>query len=438
MPSSGVAEWQAGDGAAAAARWRLAPAALGGWFIANLKAERGRWPLWLPVFLGAGIGAYFWLRFEPPWWIAPAGLAGGIALIVVTRCRYASMALPAAALIALSFGFGLAQFETIWVAAPVLQRRIGPVRVAGRLISVDPLRQGSRLVIAPRMIAGLTPAALPARVRIHLWQGGNRLIPGEWLSLDAVLMPPPGPAMPGGYDFERRAWFERLGAVGYARGGAKVIASPAGTGPAPWETFIEAIRTNVTARIHAVLPGATGAIAAALIAGETHAIPPADAQAFRDAGLAHILVIAGLHMGMVAGIVFFAVRALLALFPFVALRLSTKKWAALAALLVTFSYLLLSGATVSSRRAFIMIALVLLGTIIDRVTLSARTLATAAVVIMLLAPDSTTGPSFQMSFAAVAGLIACYEAARPRLLRAYVSAGRGRRLALYLFGITLT
>ncbi len=119
----------------------------------------------------------------------------------------------------------------------------------------------------------------------------------------------------------------------------------------------------------------TGAIAAALITGDTHAIPPADADAFRNAGLAHILVIAGLHMGMVAGIVFFAVRALLALVPRMALYHPTKKYAAVAALAAIFGYMLLSGATVSSRRAFVMIGLALLAVLVDRLSVSARAVA---------------------------------------------------------------
>jgi competence protein ComEC len=439
MSSSGVAAWQ-GSAVASATRVRRAPLLLAGWLVANLQGERGRWPLWLPVFLGAGIGAYFWLRFEPSPWIAPAGMAAGIAACLGAWrvSRFAAMALPGAAVATLFFGFGLAQFQTWRVAAPVLRERVGPIRVEGRLVSAETLTQGIRLTLAPRSIEGLAADEMPALVRINVRTGADDFRPGEWLSLRAVLMPPPGPAMPGGYDFQRRAWFDRLGAVGYARGPPRQIPYPDGARIGRWRATIEATRTAVTARIHAALPGPSGAIAAALIAGETHAIPPADASAFRDAGLAHILVIAGLHMGMVAGIVFFGVRAFLALIPVIALRFSTKIWAAAAALAVTFFYLLLSGATVSSRRAFIMIGLMLLGVLLDRVTLSARTLACAAVAIMLLAPESTTGPSFQMSFAAVAGLVACYEALRPRLVQFHVQAGTGRRIALYLLGIALT
>ncbi len=436
MPSASVPAWD--DGVPTPSRFGFAPRAVGNWFVNNLLAERGRWALWLPAFMGAGIGAYFWLTVEPPYWIAPAGIGIGVAAFVVSLRRFAGWLMPSAALTVLCFGFGLAQLQAWLVAAPVIEHRLGPVEVIGRLVSVDPLPEGTRIVVAPRTVERLAPRDTPARVRVKLRHDAPDLIPGQWLSLRAVLMPPPGPAMPGAYDFQRRAWFDRLGAVGFALGQPRLVPSPDGDGPGRLGTLIEATRTNVTARIHAALPGPTGAIAAALIAGETHAIPPQDAGAFRDAGLAHILVIAGLHMGMVAGLAFFGIRAILALIPFVALRWSTKKCAAAGAFLVTFFYLLLSDATVSSRRAFVMCGLMLLGVMLDRVTLSARTLAYAAIGIMVLAPESTTGPSFQMSFAAVAGLVASYETLRPRLSAWHAHAGRGRRVALYLFGIALT
>ncbi len=143
-------------------------------------------------------------------------------------------------------------------------------------------------------------------------------------------------------------------------------------------------------------------------------------------------------MGMVAAAAFFALRAGFALIPSVALNHPTKKWAAGLALFVTFLYLLLSGATVPSRRAFAMTGLVLLGVLVDRLSLSARAIAYAALAIMLLTPESATGPSFQMSFSAVAGLIAFYEAMRERLGRWHLHAGSLRRAGLYLLGIAFT
>ncbi len=362
---------------------------------------------------------------------------GAAALAADTWRRDRALAVPVA-LLAVAAGFALAQLQTHLVAAPVLQHRIGSTLVEGRLVAIDPLPEGARAVIAPARIEGLDDDRLPARVRVRLRHGEEAALPGAWLRVKAVLMPPPAPAMPGAYDFQRRAWFDGLGAVGYALGEPELIDPPAGAGIAGWRVLVQCVRTAMTARIRAALPGEVGAIASALITGDTHAIPPTDADAFRNAGLAHILVIAGLHMGMVAGIVFFAVRALLALVPRIALYHPTKKYAAAAAIAVTFGYMLLSGATVSSRRAFVMTGLALLAVLVDRLSLSARAVAFAAAAIMVMTPEAATGPSFQMSFAAVAGLIACYEALRPLLSRWHTRAGALRRAGLYLFGIAVT
>ena len=407
------------------------------WLAENLVAERERWALWVPVLVGVGIGVYFWLTVEPPLWLGAAAAAGTIAA-AAAAIRWQRLILPTVGAAAIALGFAAAQFQAWWVAAPVLERRIGPVAIEGRLVAVDPLPEGTRLIIEPRRIGRLDAARLPARIRVRLRQEPSQLVPGEWLSLKAVLLPPPAPAMPGAYDFQRRAYFDRLGAVGFALGTPERIGAPPGLGVSRWRSAVEAVRAAVTQRIRAALPEPTGAIAAALVTGATHAIPPEDAGAFRDAGLAHILVIAGLHMGMVATAAFFGLRAGLALVPAIALYHPTKKWAAGLALLVTFLYLLLSGATVPSRRAFCMTGLVLLGVLVDRLSLSARAIAYAALAVMLLTPESAAGPSFQMSFAAVAGLIAFYEAMRGKLSQWHSHAGVLRRIGLYVLGIAFT
>jgi len=422
------------DGAEAAAVARPAPwRGVGAWLAANLVAERERWPLWLPAFMGAGIGVYFWLSFEPATWLGPV-LLGAAIVALGAGWRSGAWRWPAAVVVALALGFAAAQFEAHSVAAPVLGHRFIGV-LAGRVLAVDPLPEGARLVVAPASLGDLTPADLPARVRVRLRHGDGGVTPGDGVRLRVSLEPPPAPAMPGAYDFQRRAWFERLGGVGYALSAPERVETPPLGALAQ---AIEAVRHTVTRRIRAALPGPDGAIAAALITGETHAIPPNDAGAFRDAGLAHILVIAGLHMGMVAGICFFALRALFALIPPIVLNHPTKKYAAALALLLTFLYMLLSGATVSSRRAFVMTALALVAVLLDRLSLSARALALAAVAIMLMTPDSATGPSFQMSFAAVAALVAFYEAWRGRIAAWHREAGALKRLGLYAVGIAFT
>ncbi|HEV2239114.1 MAG TPA: ComEC/Rec2 family competence protein, partial [Ktedonobacterales bacterium] len=266
-------------------RWRLTGARL----LDAARAERERWPLWLPVLMGAGIGAYFWLAREPALWLGPA-LLGIAALGVLAAWRSGRGRVAAAGLFALALGFCAAELQAHYVAAPVLERRVFG-ELEGKVLAVDPLPEGARLTVAPTSLAGLDQ--LPARVRIRLRRDDGGAAPGDAIRLKVAVEPPPAPAMPGAYDFERRAWFDRLGGVGYALGPPEVTPQAGGS-------WIEAVRHVVMSRIRAALPGPDGAIAAALITGATHAIKPADAGAFRDAGLAHILVIAGLHMGMVA------------------------------------------------------------------------------------------------------------------------------------------
>jgi competence protein ComEC len=223
------------------------------WLAETFVAERERWPLWIPVLVGSGIGLYFWLRVEPPLLLGPLALA---------------LALAAAAA-AVALGFAAAQFQAWWVSAPILAQRIGPATVEARIVAVDPLPEGTRLVLEPRSIAGLAPAALPARIRVKVRQDPAGFVPGTWLRLRVGLLPPPGPAMPGAYDFQRRAYFDRLGAVGFAYGAPVPIAAPAGAGPGFWRSAVESLRASVGARIRAALPGPTGAVAAALVTGET-------------------------------------------------------------------------------------------------------------------------------------------------------------------------
>ena len=147
-------------------------------------------------------------------------------------------------------------------------------------------------------------------------------------------------------------------------------------------------------------------------------------------GIGHVLSISGYHMAVVAGIVFFIVRAGLALIPGLPDRAPIKKWSAFAALIVTAFYLVLSGAEVATQRSFIMIAIVLIGVMLDRPILTLRTVTIAALIVLLFAPEAVVHPSFQMSFAATLALVAGYERGMP-WARAGADSSLGARAALW-------
>ena len=179
--------------------------------------------------------------------------------------------------------------------------------------------------------------------------------------------------------------------------------------------MVDSIRDGIDSRIRAAVPGDAGSIASALITGKRDAISTPVNDAMYVSSLAHVLSISGYHMALVAGVVFFAFRAVLALFPGIAMRHPIKKWGAAGALIAAAAYLALSGAEVATQRAFIMTAIVLVGVMADRAALTLRTLAVAALAVLLIAPEAVVHPSFQMSFAATLALVAAYERAAPRI-----------------------
>jgi competence protein ComEC len=376
-----------------------------------LLNERERWALWLPAALGTGIGIYFALPFEPA--RAPVFALVALATVLISAAIFVDRLLPRAFCIGMAtllLGFGLAKWRCESVAAPIVMHRLGPVALEGRVESAQLHGKGIRAVLTPLSIAGVDVRDIPHRVRVSVRRGGERLAPGAIVRLDAVLMPPPPPASPGDYDFGRAAYFEGIGAVGYAFGRPELIT------PAPPPELagrialeLEMLRYRMSARIHAVLPGSTGAVASALITGDRGGISEADEEALRDAGLAHVLAIAGLHMALVGLGLFWTVRATLALWPRLALTQPIKKWAALAALGGAAFYLVISGAATPALRAFTMLAMMLLAILFDRPALSMRSLGFAAAILLFAAPESLIEPGFQMSFAAVASLIAVAE-----------------------------
>jgi len=402
---------------------------------ARLEAERDRWALWIPAGFATGIGGYFALEREPAAWLGAVVLGLAVTAGILGR-RRPGLLLACLALAVVAAGFAAAQFRTASVAAPVLQKRIGPVAVSGRIAAVERRAKGWRLTLETPEIGFLEPARTPARIRVVvLHESGGDFDPGQRVRLRAVLRPPPEPVAPGAYDFARRAFFQGLGGVGFAYGKVRAATGPPGGlagDPVPARataiTFLSRtwwtrLRLITSERILAALPGESGPIAAALMTGARGAIPEATLTAMRDSGLAHLLAISGLHVGLVAGLLFFGVRALLALVPALALRYPIKKWAAAAAGLGAFAYLALTGASVPTQRAYLMVGLVLLGILLDRSALSFRLIAWAAVVVLAVAPESLLSPSFQMSFAAVAALIAAYEMLRDRWRR--LVAGNG-------------
>lgn len=414
-------------------RLRGAVAALG----RLLVAERERWFLWLPVAFGLGCAACFALPALPPFALGIAGIVLGLLLMagciaLSGRSREGTVA-ALAAISALVLAFGLAVARTHAVSAPVLLRA-GTYDVEGRIAGIEENARGARVLLDRLAIGKLPPERTPAQVRVNL-RGKQAFRPGDRIAVRARLQPPMGPVLPGGFDYARQAWFEGLGALGYAFGTPRLVdAAEAGGG-----LGIARLRAAISARISRFAPGDAGAVSAALLTGVRAGITDKVWRDFQISGLAHILSISGLHMVLVAAVVVAALRYLLALWPWLALRVTVKKIAAAAAIVVTGFYMALAGGTVPTQRSFLMIAVALVGVMTDRDPFSLRLLAIAALVVLAWHPEALLGASFQLSFGAVLALVAVYES---RGVRERLRGKEGDRLvwriARYGIGVTAT
>ncbi len=409
---------------------------------ACFAAERERWPLWMPVMVGLGIAVYFGLPEEPPQWLGPTVVAGmSVAgLVILGRRNDRSPELLAAIVgaLAIAAGFAAGQIKALVVDTVMLNERLGPTVVTGFVDRVESFPEGQRVTVHGSTIAGLSAEEAPDAVRIRLRGAQPVIRPGDRISVRAVLTPPPPPAVPGAYDFQRQAYFDGLGAVGYSVGGATVLPIGEDRSSVGVGRWFARLRVVVAERVRAHLDGPTAAVTIALLNGEQRAIPERVMAAIRDSGLAHLLSISGLHIGLVAGIVMFVVRGALALVPPLALRFPIKKWAAVVSVLAAGAYTLLAAAPVPSQRSFLMIAVVLLAMLVDRQGLSMRLLAFAALAVLFTQPEAMLGPSFQMSFAAVLALMSAYEFVRARRPAAGERPSPSRRALVYLAGVLLS
>lgn len=377
--------------------------------------------MWIPVALGLGIAFYYALGVEPGLMASLSLYALFLLLAVFWQFRVEGAALSSeikqilclgvAAGLLMSTGFMAAKIRTERVAAPVLAKKTGPVEVMGVVVALAHQPAGGwKAIVAPESIGGLTQDALPLRIRLTIRQKQGDLRPGQRVRLRAVINPPPGPVAPGAFDFARQAWFRQIGGYGYTIARPEVL-EPLARAPLidRMKRRLARVRMAMAERIRTDLPGAGGAVAAALLTGDRDAIPPDVVENLRIAGLAHLLAISGLHMALVAGVFFAMIYFVLAAIEPLALRYPIRKWAAVAGLLGGGVYLVLSGGSISTQRAYIMLSLMFLAVLLDRPVVSMRTVALAATIILLTTPESLLSVSFQMSFSAVVALISFYE-----------------------------
>ena len=387
--------------------------------VREVAAQRGRLRLWIPIAFGLGAAGYLELRTEPPGW-ATAGVAAAAWLAAGLAHRFRPGRLASITAILLAFacsGVLAGQIRTMRVAAPIAP--VSQRAVAVDAFVVDVLSPGAsggaRVLLAPVRIAGLTPDQTPKRLRATI---DPTAVPGPGAAVRVLarLNPPPPPVSPGAYDFARDAWFDGIGGSAFAVGDIRFVSLPDPPWRLRWVMAVNAARWSLARRIVNQMGPASGGLGAAMTTGHEAWISAEQTEQMRASGLAHIISISGLHMAIVGGFAFAAVRVGIAAWPWLALRIAGKKIAAMAGMVAILAYLVLSGAPAPAERAAITACVAFGAILVDRQPISLHALAVAALIILCLQPEAAGQPGFQMSFAATAALVAMAEA-WPRAIR---------------------
>jgi competence protein ComEC len=406
-------------------------------FLGEAGFERAPW---LAVAFGSGIALWFTLPAQGHWLALMAiciGISMASAAILREHGHYPYLRLTGIVIpFVVAAGCGSVWVRSSMIGAEPIAHP-GVAMLAGRILSIEkqPAQTRSRIIMATREPG----TARAIRVRLNLPDDKAALgtvQPGAIVQVRARLVPPAPPMLPGSYNFARSAWFAGLAATGTALSPLEVVKPGAGG------ARLNEVQRRLTDHVRAQLPPEQAGIAAALTTGDMGGITAIDAQAMRDSGLAHLLSISGLHVSAVIGAVYFAALRLLALWPWLALRVRLPVVAAGCGALAGIGYTLLSGSQVPTVRSCIGALLVLAALALGREALSLRMLALAAFLVLLVWPEAIMGPSFQMSFAAVLAIVALSGAApirsflKPREESPLVRGGRHLAMIL-LTGILI-
>lgn len=401
------------------------------------QQDAARRILWLPVLFAIGIALYFSLKTEPSKWLTLSVIEALILAAVLFR-RHIRILKVLGCFASVAAGFATVQIKAIWLDKTVAEPPAETFYFKGRIIGIDTNYQGRKRFIFDG-IEDFDGNFYFGKYRITQRLKEDNAEIGQCVELIGQIKPLAKEVMVGGYQFDRKGYFEGLKGSGFAESRWFATECPDKSLNRDMSAFIGNLRRRIVKHIASVLPAEQAGIASAIIAGEKGAVTENLYEQYRNSGLAHFLSISGLHMSMLAGLMFFLVRFVLALVPAVALRFDTKKIAAVFALVISAAYLLISGQAVPAQRAFIMTFIVLLGILADRRAISVYTIALAAFIVLFFSPEVLISASFQMSFAAVLGLIAFYEKIACRI-RSFLGGGNKvfKGVFLYVSGVIVS
>jgi len=280
------------------------------------------------------------------------------------------------------------------VARDHIARQVLPpvVSIEGRLAE-EPVRWAAdrtRLLLDVHAYqAGLDRRPTTGRVQLTIYGETEPLGQGQRVHAEVRLHRPIGFRNPGGFDHPAHLRREGILLVGSGRGEQVTPLTP---DTPPWPVRVR--RWAVDA-IHAQLPESSAALLAGLLLGERSALPSETDEAFRRAGVYHVLAVSGFNVALIASTVF----ASFSLFG------APRRVTVGVAAIVLVGFALVVGGQPSVLRATVMGLLLLLGVFLDRESQLMNALCLAGLTLLAWSPTDLWDPGFQLSFAATAGII---------------------------------
>ncbi len=397
----------------------------------NFAAEQSRWLMIVPFLFAFGIAVYFALPTEPSVWLTLGVFE--LWLLLFYLCRFKNMHLFFIAGLIVMSGFINIQMRTLYQSKRVENidnRQTSYLK--GKIIDITQSATGKQRLL----LTDVEDFDKPLKGNFRLTETiPQDLEINDCVEMVGTLFPPRPLPILNGFRLERKYFYEGISATGYTNSEIFKIKCP--TTDVPFMSAVNRFRQNFADYTDSVLAASEAGIADAILIGEKSRIEQNIADNYRNSGLAHFLSVSGLHLGTIAGLAFFVIRFLLALFPAVALRFNIKKIAAIFAILSSVLYLVISGMATPAERAFIMTTVVFIGIIFDREAISMRMVSFAALVLLVISPQALISVSFQMSFAAVYALVAFYEVYAEKLATLLHSGNIIKKIFCYLLGIVI-
>lgn len=397
--------------------------------------------LYFVIAFSIGIGVYFNLSFEPSIYFFSVTLAfciilGITSIFVRTKLSILNLWLCLICF-AFTFGFCRSWIETRLTNTYFISQTYKDVTFEGILENIEEQTSKKNRYEISAITFDSTDSNLKKIERIRL-RGPHleKLSPTQKIKCTATLLPFSDPVSPFGYNFKRDYFFKGISATGTI----KSCSFEENT-----SFKISSIRYAITKKLRQQLKKPYGDIAAALITGDRSGIDDHFRQSFTDSGLAHLLAISGLHMGLLAGIIFFFTRRLISLFYLRHLIpdfIPIKEISACITITMMLLYLGISGYGYPAIRSFLMTTLLMIGILCARNPISMRSLALAGFSILFIFPHSLLSPSFQLSFSAVISLIATYDFLNTKIVKIKIRFEHIPKIILnlliYFLGILIT